>query len=88
MSSSATGPIGRTDAIHALVRNVVDTRYEDMSEMAVDATKIFILDSLGVATDRWLPVFPRRWASSATGEAKGSRPSWFPERNYRLLRPP
>ena len=49
MSSSATGPIGRTDAIHALVRNVVDTRYEDMSEMAVDATKIFILDSLGVA---------------------------------------
>ncbi len=49
MSSSTTGPIGRTDAIHALVRNVVDTRYEDMSEMAVDATKIFILDSLGVA---------------------------------------
>ena len=49
MSSSATGPIGRTDAIHALVRNVVDARYENMSEMAVDATKIFILDSLGVA---------------------------------------
>ena len=49
MSSSATGPIGRNDAIHALVRNVVDTRYENLSHLAVDATKTFILDSLGVA---------------------------------------
>ena len=49
MSSSASGPIGRPDAIHAIVRNVVDTRYEDLSRKAVDATKTFILDSLGVA---------------------------------------
>jgi len=48
MSSSATGPIGRNDAIHALVRNVVDTRYEDLSQGAVGATKTFILDSIGV----------------------------------------
>jgi hypothetical protein len=28
MNSNATGSTGRTDAIHALVRNVVDTRDE------------------------------------------------------------
>ena len=49
MSSSATGPIGRDDAIHTLVRNVVNTRYEDLSQGAVDVTKTFILDSFGVA---------------------------------------
>ena len=49
MSNSASGSIGRPDAIHAIVRNVVDTRYEDLSQKAVDATKTFILDSLGVA---------------------------------------
>ena len=49
MSSSATGPTGRNDAIHALIRNVVTTRYEDLSSGAVDATKTFILDSFGVA---------------------------------------
>ena len=49
MNSRATGSTGRNDAIHALVRNVVDTRYEDLSQGAVDATKTFILDSFGVA---------------------------------------
>ena len=49
MSTSATGPTGRPDAIHALVATVVDTRFEDLSQKAVDATKTFILDSFGVA---------------------------------------
>jgi len=49
MSSRATGPTGRNDAMHALVRNVVNTRYEDLSQGALDATKTFILDSFGVA---------------------------------------
>ena len=49
MSTSATGPTGRPDAIHALVGTVVDTRFEDLSQKAVDATKTFILDSFGVA---------------------------------------
>jgi 2-methylcitrate dehydratase PrpD len=49
MSSNATAPEGRDDAIHALVRNVVATRYEDLSQKAVDATKTFILDCFGVA---------------------------------------
>lgn len=49
MNSRATGSTGRNDAIHALVRNVADTRYEDLSQGAVDATKTFILDSFGVA---------------------------------------
>jgi len=49
MSSNARVPIRRDDAIHALVRNVVDTRYEDLPQKAVDATKTLILDSLGVA---------------------------------------
>jgi 2-methylcitrate dehydratase PrpD len=49
MSSSATGPTSRTDAIHALVCNVVNTRFEDLSQKAVDATKTFILDCFGVA---------------------------------------
>ena len=49
MSSSATEPSGRNDAIHALVRHVVSSRYEDLSQGAVDATKTFILDSFGVA---------------------------------------
>ena len=45
MSSNATS---RPDAIHAMVQNVIDTRYEDLSQGAVDATKTFILDSFGV----------------------------------------
>ena len=49
MSTSATGPTGRPDAIHALVGTVIDTRFEDLSQKAVDATKTFILDSFGVA---------------------------------------
>ena len=49
MSSSATEPDSRNDAIHALVRHVVVSRYEDLSQRAVDATKTFILDSFGVA---------------------------------------
>ncbi|MCH2537815.1 MAG: MmgE/PrpD family protein, partial [Dehalococcoidia bacterium] len=49
MSSTTAGAIGRTDAIHALVSNVVNTRYEDLSKGAVDATKTFILDEFGVA---------------------------------------
>jgi hypothetical protein len=32
MSGSDAGPTGRKDAIHALVRNVVNTRYEDLSQ--------------------------------------------------------
>ena len=49
MASDTVGPTGRDDAIHALVRNVVNTRYEDLSQGAVDATKTFILDEFGVA---------------------------------------
>jgi len=49
MTSSAPGTSGRKDPIDALVRNVVNTRYEDLSQGAVDATKIFILDAFGVA---------------------------------------
>ena len=49
MSSSATEPSGGNDAIHALVRHVVSSRYEDLSQRAVDAPKTFILDSFGVA---------------------------------------
>ena len=49
MRSSATGATGRKDAIDALVSNVVNTRYEDLSPGAVDATKTFILDAFGVA---------------------------------------
>jgi 2-methylcitrate dehydratase PrpD len=44
-----TGTGSNNDAIHALVRNVVNTRYEDLSQGAVDATKTFILDAFGVA---------------------------------------
>ena len=47
--SSNTGSGSNNDAIHALVRNVVNTRYEDLSQGAVDATKTFILDAFGVA---------------------------------------
>jgi len=49
MSRSDAGPTGRKDAIHALVRNVVNTRYEDLSQGAMNATKKFILDAFGVA---------------------------------------
>jgi 2-methylcitrate dehydratase PrpD len=49
MTSSSSKTSGRKDAIHALVRNVVNTQYEDLSQGAVDATKMFILDAFGVA---------------------------------------
>jgi 2-methylcitrate dehydratase PrpD len=49
MTSSSPRTSGRNDAIDALVRNVVNTRYEDLSQGAVDATKTFILDAFGVA---------------------------------------
>jgi len=49
MTSSCPRTSGRNDAIDALVRNVVNTRYEDLSQGAVDATKTFILDAFGVA---------------------------------------
>ena len=49
MSSSDTGAASRNDAIHVLVRNVVKTRFEDLPQGAVNATKTFILDSFGVA---------------------------------------
>jgi 2-methylcitrate dehydratase PrpD len=49
MTSISPRTSGRNDAIDALVRNVVDTRYEDLSQGAVDATKTFILDAFGVA---------------------------------------
>ena len=49
MTSSSPGNPGPNDAINALVRNVVKTRYEDLSEGAVDATKTFVLDAFGVA---------------------------------------
>ncbi|MCH2510717.1 MAG: MmgE/PrpD family protein [Dehalococcoidia bacterium] len=49
MTISAPGTSGRKDAIHALVGNVVNTVYEDLSQGAVDATKTFILDEFGVA---------------------------------------
>ena len=35
MSSSTTEPDSRNDAIHALVRHVVVSRYEDLSQRAV-----------------------------------------------------
>ena len=49
MTSSSPRTSARNDAILALVRNVVNTRYEDLSQGAVDATKTFILDAFGVA---------------------------------------
>ena len=49
MTGSAADPTGRPDAIHAVVSNVVNTRYEDLSPGAVNATKTFILDEFGVA---------------------------------------
>ena len=39
----------KPDAIHDLVRHVVTRRYEDLSANAVEATKTFILDTLGVS---------------------------------------
>jgi 2-methylcitrate dehydratase PrpD len=36
------------DAIHALCRHAVRTRFEDLPAAALDAARIFILDSLGV----------------------------------------
>ncbi len=39
----------KADAIHGLVRHVVASGYEDLSKQAVESTKTFILDSLGVA---------------------------------------
>ena len=48
MTSSSLRTSGRNDAIDLLVRNVVDTRYEDLSQGAIDATKTFILDAFGV----------------------------------------
>ena len=36
------------DALAALCRHVVDTRFEDLPEAAITATKTFVLDSLGV----------------------------------------
>ena len=49
MSSNATEPSGRGDAIHALVDHVVSSRYESLSQGAVDTTKAFILDSFAAA---------------------------------------
>ena len=40
---------GKADAIHGLVRHVVNSCYEDLPAQVIEATKTFILDSLGVA---------------------------------------
>ena len=69
MSSKARIPIRRDDAIHALVRNVVDTRYGDLSQKAVDATKTFILE-LGhpdkpLSREQHLEKFRACWAEGA-----------------------
>ena len=38
----------KPDAMRAFVQHVISSRYEDLSERAVQSTKTFILDSLGV----------------------------------------
>ncbi|MBI4199391.1 MAG: MmgE/PrpD family protein [Chloroflexi bacterium] len=45
---SASSQSQRSDAIHALVRHVAATRFEDIPQSAVAAAKVFILDMLGV----------------------------------------
>ena len=89
MNSRATGSTGRNDAIPALVRNVVDTRYEDLSQGAVDATKTFILDSFGVAIAGSLaPGVSEMLGVLGDWGAQRSRRCWFPERDYRRPHPP
>ena len=39
---------GKPDAMLKFVKHVVSSRYEDLSEKAIESTKTFILDSLGV----------------------------------------
>ena len=39
---------GKPDAMSKFVKHVVSSRYEDLSEKAIESTKTFILDSLGV----------------------------------------
>jgi 2-methylcitrate dehydratase PrpD len=48
MTRRAQESESKPDAILPLVRHVISSRYEDLSEQAVQATKTFILDSLGV----------------------------------------
>ena len=49
MNRNDAGAGGRNDAVHALVRNVVKTGYEDLSQGAVNTIKTFILELFGVA---------------------------------------
>ena len=48
MSVRYQGSDGKPDAMLAFVQHVISSRYEDLSEQAVQSTKTFILDCLGV----------------------------------------